>query len=200
MDDDQVGNATSGLLKIRSDHDRIKVVLSPNQRGNPCQSPRPRKSPQRKPPQRRLQAQPTVTLKHLAAALADSHDIAKKQAEAVLGDLVTLTTRHLKRGDKIRLTGLGILQVRKRAARMGGKRDRRNHQDQGEQEGRVPGCQGTERGGVAGLFWGQQSPGPQMSQPGAAQSPEGRWRTVCLSAMTRRYETKLFRTNSANLR
>jgi DNA-binding protein HU-beta len=63
--------------------------------------------------------QATITLKHLAAALADSHDIAKKQAEAVLGDLVTLTTRHLKRGDKIRLTGLGILQVRKRAARMG---------------------------------------------------------------------------------
>ena len=64
-------------------------------------------------------AQATITLKHLAAALADSHDIAKKQAEAVLGDLVTLTTRHLKKGDKIRLTGLGILQVRKRAARMG---------------------------------------------------------------------------------
>jgi DNA-binding protein HU-beta len=63
--------------------------------------------------------QATVTLKHLAAALADSHEMAKKQAEAVLGDLVTLTTRHLTRGDKIRLTGLGILQVRKRAARMG---------------------------------------------------------------------------------
>ena len=64
-------------------------------------------------------AQTTVTLKHLAAALSDSHDLPKKQAEAVLGDLVTLTTRHLKKGDKIRLTGLGILQVRKRAARMG---------------------------------------------------------------------------------
>ena len=63
--------------------------------------------------------QATVTLKHLAAALADSHDIAKKQAEAVLGEMVTLATRHLKKGDKIRLTGLGILQVRKRAARMG---------------------------------------------------------------------------------
>ena len=37
----------------------------------------------------------------------------------MLGDLVMLATRHLKRGDKIRLTGLGILQVRKRAARMG---------------------------------------------------------------------------------
>jgi DNA-binding protein HU-beta len=63
--------------------------------------------------------QMTVTLKHLAAALSVSHDLPKKQAEAVLGDLVTLTTRHLKKGDKIRLSGLGILQVRKRAARMG---------------------------------------------------------------------------------
>ena len=51
--------------------------------------------------------------------MSESHDLPKKQTEAVLGDLVTLTTRHLKRGDKIRLTGLGILQVRKRAARMG---------------------------------------------------------------------------------
>jgi DNA-binding protein HU-beta len=64
-------------------------------------------------------AQATIMLKHLGAALADSHEIAKKQAEAVLGDLVTLTPRHSKRGDKIRLTGLGILQLRKRAARMG---------------------------------------------------------------------------------
>jgi DNA-binding protein HU-beta len=63
--------------------------------------------------------QATITLKHLAAELAEGHDLAKKQAEAVLGDLVTLATKHLKKGDKIRLNGLGILQVRKRAARMG---------------------------------------------------------------------------------
>ena len=63
--------------------------------------------------------QTTVTLKHLAAALAEDHDLSKKQAEGMLGDLVALTTRHLKKGDKIRLSGLGILQVRKRAARMG---------------------------------------------------------------------------------
>jgi DNA-binding protein HU-beta len=63
--------------------------------------------------------QASITLQHLAAALSDSHDVPKKQAEAVLGDLVTLTARHLKKGHKIRLTGLGILQVRKRAARMG---------------------------------------------------------------------------------
>ena len=70
-------------------------------------------------PAKAAAAQATVTLKHLAAALAESHDMAKSHAEAVLGDLVALTTKHLKKGDKIRLTGLGILQVRKRAARMG---------------------------------------------------------------------------------
>ena len=32
---------------------------------------------------------------------------------------MTLATRHLKKGDKIRLPGLGICQVPKRAARMG---------------------------------------------------------------------------------
>jgi DNA-binding protein HU-beta len=43
----------------------------------------------------------------------------KKVTEAVLADLVTLATEHLKKGDKIRLTGLGILQMRARPARMG---------------------------------------------------------------------------------
>ena len=69
--------------------------------------------------QAKAAAQATVTLKHLAAALAVDHDLPKRQAEAMLSDLVALTTRHLKKGGKIRLTGLGILQVRKRAARMG---------------------------------------------------------------------------------
>jgi DNA-binding protein HU-beta len=35
--------------------------------------------------------------------------------------LVDLVTKHLKKGDRIRLVGLGILQVRKRAARMAGE-------------------------------------------------------------------------------
>jgi DNA-binding protein HU-beta len=43
----------------------------------------------------------------------------KKQAEGILSDLVTLVTKHLKKGDRIRLAGLGVLQVRRRAARMG---------------------------------------------------------------------------------
>jgi DNA-binding protein HU-beta len=67
----------------------------------------------------RAAPQVTVTLKQFAAALAGMHDLPKKVAEAVLGDLVTLATQHLRKGDKIRLTGLGILQVRARDARMG---------------------------------------------------------------------------------
>jgi len=63
--------------------------------------------------------QTTVSMKNLAASLAESHEMSKKDAEAVLGDLVGLVTKHLKKGDRIRIAGLGILQVRKRAARMG---------------------------------------------------------------------------------
>ena len=61
----------------------------------------------------------TVTLKHLAAALSEEHELSKKSAEAILSDLVGKITKHLKKGERIRIVGLGILQVRKRAARMG---------------------------------------------------------------------------------
>ena len=61
----------------------------------------------------------TITLKQLAADIAESQDLSKKHAEAVLTDMVGKITKHLKKGERIRIVGLGILQVRKRAARMG---------------------------------------------------------------------------------
>ena len=61
----------------------------------------------------------TVTLKHIAATLADEHEMSKKQAEAVLTGMVDQVVKNLKKGNRIRIVGLGILQVRKRAARMG---------------------------------------------------------------------------------
>jgi len=61
----------------------------------------------------------TVTLKHLAATLADEHQLTKRAGAALLGDLVGMITKHLKKGERVRIAGLGILQVRKRAARMG---------------------------------------------------------------------------------
>ena len=60
-----------------------------------------------------------VTIKHLAAALAEEHRLTKRASEALLGDLISMITKHLKKGERIRIAGLGILQVRKRAARMG---------------------------------------------------------------------------------
>jgi DNA-binding protein HU-beta len=61
----------------------------------------------------------TITLKHLAAALAEEHDLSKKAAEAILTDMVDKIAKHLKKGERVRIVGLGILQVRKRAARTG---------------------------------------------------------------------------------
>ena len=61
----------------------------------------------------------TITLRHLGMALSESHDLPKKQVNAVLEDMVTNITKHLKKGARIRIGGLGILQVRKRPARMG---------------------------------------------------------------------------------
>jgi len=61
----------------------------------------------------------TVTLRHLANDLAETHSLPKKQANEVLADLIGMMGKHLKKGSRIRIAGLGILQVRKRAARMG---------------------------------------------------------------------------------
>ena len=61
----------------------------------------------------------TITLKHMAAALADDHELSKKAAEAILTDMVDKIAKHLKKGERVRIVGLGILQVRKRAARTG---------------------------------------------------------------------------------
>src|ERR1700741_3717721 len=60
-----------------------------------------------------------VTLKHLAGRLAADHELTKREGEAILGDLVSLITKHLKKGERIKIAGFGILQVRARAARMG---------------------------------------------------------------------------------
>ena len=60
----------------------------------------------------------TVTLRHLAMALAESHDVPKKQAVALLEGMVGTITKHAGKAPRGWLS-LGILQVRKRPARMG---------------------------------------------------------------------------------
>src|SRR5215472_2545328 len=61
----------------------------------------------------------TISNRQIAMQMATKHSLTKKQANAIMEDLVTMITKQLKKGTRIRLNGLGILQVRKRAARMG---------------------------------------------------------------------------------
>jgi DNA-binding protein HU-beta len=60
-----------------------------------------------------------VTLKTVFEQLAETHALPKTQALAVMADLVATLTAHLKQGTKLRLSGLGTLEVRQLAARMG---------------------------------------------------------------------------------
>jgi len=62
---------------------------------------------------------PTVTLKNIGTDLAELHEMSKKQMNTILDDLVASLVKNLKKGNRVRMAGLGILQVRKRAARMG---------------------------------------------------------------------------------
>jgi DNA-binding protein HU-beta len=58
-----------------------------------------------------------VTLKHLAEWAGYNHGVPKKQATAMLTEFVSDIGRVLKKGSKIRIPNLGILQVRVRPAR-----------------------------------------------------------------------------------
>ena len=60
-----------------------------------------------------------VTLKTLFEELGAAHELPKKQAHAMMADLVNAVTKQLKKGVRIRMSGIGTLEVRKRPARMG---------------------------------------------------------------------------------
>jgi DNA-binding protein HU-beta len=64
-------------------------------------------------------AAPLVTLKAVFEQLGETHGLPKKQAHGMLADFVAAMITHLKQGDRIRMSGLGILEVKARAARTG---------------------------------------------------------------------------------
>lgn len=101
-------------------------------------APAARKAPARKAPARKPAARPSaasksaatakpasmsgpppavVTLKHLAEWAGYNHGIPRKQAIAMFAGFVEDVSRVLKRGSRIRIPDLGILQVRTRPAR-----------------------------------------------------------------------------------
>jgi len=61
----------------------------------------------------------TFSKMQLAHALAKENELSKKQGREMLEDLIGLITKHLKKGERVKIAGLGILVVRNRAARVG---------------------------------------------------------------------------------
>jgi DNA-binding protein HU-beta len=61
----------------------------------------------------------TVTLKTVFERIAEGHEMPKKQAHAIAAELVDAVTGILKNGDRVRMSGLGIIEVKDRPARMG---------------------------------------------------------------------------------
>ncbi len=60
-----------------------------------------------------------ITLEHLAAALSESRDVPKRDAEAFATALIGTVVTHIKDGAKVRIARLGILELKDRPARMG---------------------------------------------------------------------------------
>jgi DNA-binding protein HU-beta len=58
-------------------------------------------------------------LKQIGGDLAAAYELPKRQVETLFGDMIETIVKHIKKGAKVRISGLGILQVKKRAARMG---------------------------------------------------------------------------------
>ena len=61
----------------------------------------------------------TVMMKGIFDEMAEGHHLPKRVVHDLLSSMVEKVTQHLKQGDRIRIAGLGTLEVRKREARTG---------------------------------------------------------------------------------
>lgn len=61
----------------------------------------------------------TVTVKAMVQELAEKHDLTKKFANEFFADFNEMLTVLLKKGNRVRWSGIGTMEVKKRAARMG---------------------------------------------------------------------------------
>jgi DNA-binding protein HU-beta len=58
-------------------------------------------------------------MKGIFEELAEGHQLPKRLGQELLSSMVARVTQHLQKGDRIRIGGLGTLEVRKRDARAG---------------------------------------------------------------------------------
>ena len=67
----------------------------------------------------KIPAPPVITLKQLATTIAEKQGQTIKQVSELLTAAIEQMVTHLKSGDRLRINGLGILEVKHRAARTG---------------------------------------------------------------------------------
>ena len=70
-------------------------------------------------PAKKAAAPETITLKAVFEQIAEEQELPRKQAQALMSAMITSVTDHLKKGNRIRMSGLGILEVKNREARTG---------------------------------------------------------------------------------
>ena len=75
-------------------------------------------SPPPPPPPTAAKAR-TITINQMAVAYAEKHEMSRKDATTMLTEVFDAVVQHVKAGDKVRLAGLGVIELRSRAARMG---------------------------------------------------------------------------------
>ena len=61
----------------------------------------------------------TITINQMAVAFAEKHEMSRKDATSMLTGVFDAVVQHVKAGDKVRIAGLGVIELRSRAARMG---------------------------------------------------------------------------------
>lgn len=61
----------------------------------------------------------TISTRQLSVELAEKYELTNKDALALIDETIALISEHLVKGKRVRLNKLGILSVKKRAARMG---------------------------------------------------------------------------------
>ena len=64
-------------------------------------------------------ASATLTTTEIGEHLASTFDLPKSHAKIYLTEVIALIGKHLKKGSKVRISGLGIFQVKKRNSRKG---------------------------------------------------------------------------------
>ena len=57
-------------------------------------------------------------MKQMAGTLSESRNMPKREAEGFVAELIETVVAHIKDGAKVRIAGLGVLEVKNRPARM----------------------------------------------------------------------------------